>query len=274
VSEAPQTTVVVIDDAPEIGLCVEAVLSREGFRVRTALDGGGGLALARSEQPELVVLDLGLPDMDGLDVCRALRRISDAYVIILSSRRSEADRVAGLSAGADDYLVKPFSTAELVARVRAMLRRPRHLSADGPVRRLCDLEIDLEACEVRRAGQVVPLTRIEFALLEALLDNPRRVRGRTELLTRVWGPEWAEEHNLIDVHISKLRRKLGDDGRAPTYVLTVRGAGYRLCDPLSTGAHDGAPGGADGEVPKGTGPLGRAASETEERRAHTPETDT
>jgi DNA-binding response OmpR family regulator len=222
--------VAVIDDSAEARRVLEVVLDDAGFRVRTAADGIEGLALLDEEVPDLVVLDLLMPGMDGFEVCREIRSRSDAYVIMLTSKADEVDRVLGLTIGADDYLVKPFANAELVARIRAMLRRPRQLAEDGRVRRIADLEIDLDAHEVRRGAEVVPLTRIEFALLEALSEHPRRVRSSEHLLVRIWGREWAEAHHLIEVHISKLRRKLGDDSRNPTYVLTVRGAGYRMCD--------------------------------------------
>jgi DNA-binding response OmpR family regulator len=222
--------VVAIDDAPEVRRLLTRLLEREGFRVRTAEDGESGLRLVADEDPDVVILDLVMPGMDGFEVCRQLRARSDAYVIVLTSKSSEVDRVVGLTIGADDYVVKPFHGAELVARVRAMLRRPRRPSGGELVRRLQDLEIDLDAREARLRGTPVPLTRIEFAILEVLSENPRHVHSREELLARVWGPGWAGESHLVDVHISKLRRKLGDDSRHPTYVLTVRGSGYRMCD--------------------------------------------
>jgi DNA-binding response OmpR family regulator len=220
--------VVVIDDAPEVRLLLETVLQREGFRVSSAADGQSGLDLIEQEPPDLVVLDLVMPGMDGLEVCQRIRSSSDVYVILLTAKSSQVDRVVGLTVGADDYLVKPFSTAELVARLRAMLRRPRQSTDAAGIRRIADLELDLEAREVRKGGAPVHLTRIEFALLETLTENPRRVQSRQQLLARVWGPEWSRESHLIDVHISKLRRKLGESRDGPRYVLTVRGAGYRM----------------------------------------------
>jgi DNA-binding response OmpR family regulator len=223
--------VVVIDDALEVRLLLETALQREGFRVRSAADGQSGLDLIEEEPPDLVILDLVMPGMDGLEVCRRIRSASDVYVLLLTARSSELDRVVGLTVGADDYLVKPFSTAELVARLRAMLRRPRQQSADAAgTRRIAGLELDLEAREVRKGGAPVHLTRIEFDLLEALTEHPRRVQSRQQLLARVWGPEWVREGHLIDVHISKLRRKLGETSDGGRYVLTVRGAGYRMHD--------------------------------------------
>jgi DNA-binding response OmpR family regulator len=238
---ASRPLVVVIDDAPEVRLLLETVLKGEGFRVSAAADGQSGLDLIEQEPPDLVVLDLVMPGMDGLEVCQRIRSRSDVYVILLTARGSQLDRVVGLTVGADDYLVKPFSTAELVARLRAMLRRPRR-SADAVaagIRRIADLELDLEAREVRKGGAPVHLTRIEFALLEALTDNPRRVQSREQLLARIWGREWSGESHLIDVHISKLRRKLDQNGEGRRYVLTVRGAGYRMDDagPADRRAH-------------------------------------
>jgi DNA-binding response OmpR family regulator len=239
--------VAVIDDSAETRRVLEVVLGHAGFRVRTAQDGVEGLALLDDEHPDLFVLDLLMPGMDGFEVCREIRSRSDAYVIMLTSKTDEVDRVLGLTIGADDYLIKPSANAELVARIRAMLRRPRQLAAGGVVRRIADLEIDLDAHEVRQRGAVVPLTRIEFALLDALSEHPRRVQSAEQLLVRIWGAEWAEAHHLIEVHVSKLRRKLGDDSRDPTYVLTVRGAGYRMCDTPPVGGSPGSPP-ADGTV--------------------------
>jgi DNA-binding response OmpR family regulator len=232
-SEPRAPGIVVIDDAPEVRLLLDEVLGAEGFRVRTAEDWQRGLALVKEEEPDVVLLDLVLPGMDGFEICRQLRQRSAAYVIVLSSKGEQIDRVRGLSAGADDYLAKPFSTAELVARIRAMLRRPRTACSNGHRRRVRDLELDLDAREVRLAGEPVNLTPIEFALLDALMAAPRRVHSREELLTRVWGPDRSSSINLVDVHISKLRRKLGDDSRYPTYVRTVRSEGYRMCDDVS-----------------------------------------
>jgi DNA-binding response OmpR family regulator len=220
----------VVDDAPEFRELVGSVLRREGFRVDVASDGDAALALARSSEPDVVVLDIGLPGIDGVEVCRRLRTFSDAYVVMVTGRQEEIDLLIGLSVGADDYITKPFSPRELVARIRAMLRRPRG-GVDGgrtPVRRLGELEIDPAAREVRVRGAVVELTRIEFDLLEALSARPRVALSRAHLLERVWGPSWFGDDHVVDVHMSKLRQKLGDDPRAPRYLRTVRGVGYRL----------------------------------------------
>jgi DNA-binding response OmpR family regulator len=219
-----------VDDAPEFRELIASVLRREGFRVDTALDGDVALAIAQASEPDVVVLDIGLPGIDGVEVCRRLRTFSDAYVVMLTGRQDEVDKLIGLSVGADDYITKPFSPRELVARIRAMLRRPRAGSATArpPVRRIGGLELDSEAREVRVDGVVVELTRIEFDLLDALSERPRVALTRAQLLERVWGPTWFGDDHVVDVHMSKLRQKLGDDPRAPRYLRTVRGVGYRL----------------------------------------------
>jgi DNA-binding response OmpR family regulator len=223
--------VLVVEDAPEFRELVTTVLRRDGFAVESAADGPGALALAREFRPDVVVLDIGLPGMDGVEVCRRLRTFTDAYVVMLTGREDEVDKLIGLSVGADDYVTKPFSSRELVARLRAMLRRPRTGGAGGPagsLRRLGELEVDVAAREVRVGGRVVDLTRIEFDLLDALSEQPRVAFSRAQLLERVWGPTWFGDDHVVDVHVSKLRQKLGDDARAPRHVRTVRGIGYRL----------------------------------------------
>jgi DNA-binding response OmpR family regulator len=178
----------------------------------------------------VVVLDLMLPGIDGVEVCRQLRTFSDAYVIMLTARTDEVDTLIGLSVGADDYLTKPFSPRELVARVKAMLRRPRTAGpADAaPARRIGALTIDPQAREVHLTGQLVELTRTEFDILDALSAHPRTVFTRARLVESVWGNGWIGDDHLVDVHIGHLRRKLGDDPTDPRYILTVRGVGYRM----------------------------------------------
>jgi DNA-binding response OmpR family regulator len=219
----------VVDDAPEFRELVAGVLEKEGFVVECAADGAAALDSARSFRPDVIVLDLGLPAIDGVEVCRRLRTFTDAYVVMVTGREDEVDKLIGLSVGADDYVTKPFSPRELVARIRAMLRRPRYSPAAGAdPRRFGGLEIDPAAREVRVEGGVVELTRIEFDLLHALSERPRVALTRTQLLERVWGPDWFGDDHVVDVHVSKLRQKLGEDPHAPRYVRTVRGVGYRL----------------------------------------------
>ncbi|HEY8585063.1 MAG TPA: response regulator transcription factor [Capillimicrobium sp.] len=230
----PVARVLVVDDAEEIRAILDSTLRREGFAVRTAASGSEGLAAVREFAPDLVVLDLTLPDLDGVEVCRRLRAISDAYVVMLSARSEEVDKLAGLSVGADDYVTKPFSPREVVARLRAMLRRPRAgAAASGPagdrvVHRVGALEVDELAHEARVEGREVALTRIEFAILATLAGAPNVAFSRDQLMERVWGPGWFGDPHVVDVHVSKLRRKLEPEPAAPRYVRTVRGVGYRL----------------------------------------------
>jgi DNA-binding response OmpR family regulator len=220
--------VLVVEDSAVFQAIIREALEREGFSVVLAHDGHEGLQLARELEPPVVVLDLNLPGLDGLEVCRRLRQFSDAYVVMLTGRDDEVDKLVGLSAGADDYVVKPFSGRELVARVRAMLRRPRSGGPSNALRRIGDLEIDTLARDVRAGGRAVELTRIEFDLLDALSGQPRVVFTRDQLLERVWGPTWFGDDHVVDVHLSKLRQKLGDDAQSPRYIRTVRGVGYRF----------------------------------------------
>jgi two-component system alkaline phosphatase synthesis response regulator PhoP len=225
------TTILVVDDEPNLVDLVRGYLDREGYRVVTAPDGERGLALARSGRPELVVLDLMLPGLDGIEVCRQLRQFSDAYVLMLTARAEEIDKIVGLAVGADDYLTKPFSPRELVARIKAMLRRPRSLGrvADDipPVQRFGDLVVDEGRHEVTRRGEVMALTAREFHLLTVLAAHPGRVFTRAQLLERVWGDDYYDDH-VVDVHVANLRKKLEDDPATPRYVETVRGVGYRF----------------------------------------------
>jgi two-component system, OmpR family, alkaline phosphatase synthesis response regulator PhoP len=223
-------TVLVVDDEAALVDLVRGYLERDGFRVLTAADGTAVLRLEQTERPDLVVLDLMLPGMDGVEVCRRLRAFSDAYVLMLTARAEEVDKIVGLSVGADDYVTKPFSPRELVARVRAMLRRPRSgaLADDAPPpRTFGGLAIDEARHAVSRAGQPIGLTAREFALLAALAAHPGRVFTRDQLLERVWGDAYYDDH-VVDVHVGNLRRKLEPDPARPRYVETVRGVGYRF----------------------------------------------
>jgi two-component system, OmpR family, alkaline phosphatase synthesis response regulator PhoP len=226
-------TTLVVEDEQRLRELVRGYLEREGFIVLTAADGITALDLARQHAPDLVVLDLMLPGLDGLEVCRRLRTFSDAYVIMVTAKAEEIDRIVGLEVGADDYLTKPFSPRELIARVRAMLRRPRRGGAATaldilPPQLFGELMIDHERHEVTIAGTVAPLTSLEFALLTTLAAHPGRVFTRDQLLERVWGADYFGDDHVVDVHIANLRKKLGDDPAVPRYIETVRGAGYRF----------------------------------------------
>jgi DNA-binding response OmpR family regulator len=221
-------TVLVVDDEVALAGVVAGYLEREGFSVVQAHDGPTGVALARSTMPELIVLDVMLPGFDGVEVCRQVRQFTDAYIIMLTARDEEVDKVVGLSVGADDYLVKPFSPRELIARVRAMLRRPRVVPANPSVTTLGDLVVDDESRTVTVAGSRVELTRTEFDLLATMSARPRLAFSRRQLIDAVWGADWFGDEHLVDVHVGHLRRKLGDDASEPRYVRTVRGVGYGM----------------------------------------------
>ena len=214
---------VVDDEAPLVDL-VRSYLEREGFQVEAAYDGERAVELARRFDPDVIVLDLMLPGMDGLEACRRIRSFSDAYVVMLTARTEEVDKIVGLSTGADDYVTKPFSPRELVARVRAMLRRPR-VPAGAGVLQFGDVQIDLAAREVTVAGEPVALTRLEFDLLATLATEPRVVFSRRRLIDHVWGDDWFGDEHVVDVHIANLRRKLGGHG---DLVTTIRGVGFRI----------------------------------------------
>ena len=225
--------VLVVEDEAPIRRVVVGYLQREGFEVSEAADGLTAVELAREVGPDVIVLDLGLPGIDGVEVCRQVRTFSDAYIIMLTARAEEIDKLIGLSVGADDYLTKPFSPRELVARVRAMLRRPRAETApiEEQVRRFGDLTVDPQAREVTLGGRIVELTRTEFDILEVLSSEPRRVFSRRALVADVWGTDWFGDDHLVDVHIAHIRAKFADDGAAPRYIATVRGVGYRMGPP-------------------------------------------
>jgi DNA-binding response OmpR family regulator len=230
-SQPTARRVLVVDDEQSLAKLVAAYLERDGYLVECAFDGSAALEAARRSAPDVVILDLMLPEIDGIEVCRRLRTFSDCYVIMLTARADEVDKLVGLGVGADDYVTKPFSPRELVARVRAMLRRPRR-GEDGPtgVRRFGPLEIDVAGREVRMGGRPVELTRTEFDVLAALSARPKIAFTRGQLIAAVWGDTWVGDEHLVDVHIGHLRRKLGDDAAAPRFVRTVRGVGYRMGD--------------------------------------------
>jgi DNA-binding response OmpR family regulator len=224
-------TILVVDDEPRIATLVRDYLEHAGFAVLVAGDGRNALALARSRRPDLVVLDLGLPGLDGLDVARTLRRDSDVPILMLTARTDEADRIAGLELGADDYVSKPFSPREVVARVRAILRRTEIATtlADAPIRVL-DVELDPARLRASVAGRPVDLTPTEFALVATLARQPGRVFTRSQLLDAIHGVAFEAYERAIDGHVKNLRRKLEPDPAHPRYLLTVHGAGYRFAD--------------------------------------------
>jgi two-component system alkaline phosphatase synthesis response regulator PhoP len=223
-------TILVVDDEPKIVKLARDYLEQGGFRVVTAADGTTALAVARHERPDLIVLDLNLPGTDGLDVCRALRRESDVPIIMLTARVEETDRLIGLELGADDYITKPFSPRELVARVRAVLRRVRGGVHQPGLIRAGDLEIDLNGHRVTRAGEAIQLTRTEFNLLAILAQHPGQTFNRAQLLDRLHGVAHEGFDRSIDAHVKNLRRKLEVDPLEPRYVLTVYGVGYKFTD--------------------------------------------
>ncbi len=226
---------VIVDDDADIRALIAELLRQSGFEITEAATGAEGIAAVREVQPDVVTLDLNLPDLDGIEVCRRLREITDAYVVMLTARPDEIDRLMGLEIGADDYLTKPFSPRELRARIAAMLRRPRaaggsvaELAAPAAALRHGGLEIDVAGRLAVLDGLELELTRTEFDLLATLLSGPRRVWPRETLLRTVWGTEWVSDGHLVEVHMANLRRKLGDDPRSGRYIRTVRGVGYRL----------------------------------------------
>lgn len=228
------TRVLVVEDEQTLAKVVASYLERDGHEVVCAFDGPTAVEEARRRPPDVVVLDLGLPGLDGVEVCRQLRLFSNCYVIMVTARSDEVDKLVGLGVGADDYVTKPVSPRELVARVRAMLRRPRTGTAAAPVdeppRVFGPLRIDVAARDVHVDDRSVELTRTEFDLLAALSARPRMAFSRQQLIDAVWGEGWVGDEHLVDVHVGHLRRKLGDDPAAPRFVRTVRGVGYRMGD--------------------------------------------
>lgn len=222
--------ILVVDDEPKIVRQVREYLEQGGFRVLEAGDGRSALAAARASRPDLVVLDLNLPQLDGLDVTRALRRDSDVPILMLTARADETDRLIGLELGADDYLTKPFSPRELVARVRVILRRVQGGARPNGLVRVAELEIDLSGHTVHRAGTPVALSRTEFSLLALLAQHPGQTFSRAQIVERLYDVAWEGDDRSIDAHIKNLRRKLEPDPVHPRYVLTVFGVGYKFGD--------------------------------------------
>jgi DNA-binding response OmpR family regulator len=223
--------ILLVEDEPAITAPLAEALERDGYEARVVGSASDALAAAAGEPPDLVLLDIGLPDGSGLDVCRELRRTSEVPVIMLTARGSEADRVAGLEMGADDYVVKPFSAREVIARVRAVLRRAQPTRGDGQAIEIGELRLDPGAHVATLAGEELELSRKEFALLAALMEQAGSVITRQALIEDVWDMNWFGSTKTLDVHMSALRRKLGDDPSDPRYIHTVRGVGFRFAGP-------------------------------------------
>jgi DNA-binding response OmpR family regulator len=223
--------VLIVDDEVTLLNTVHAYLEQEGYAVQTATDGRSALLTFRDFQPDLVVLDIMLPEIDGLEVLRQLRQRSDVYVIMLTAKADEADKIIGLGLGADDYLTKPFSPRELVARIKAALRR---LGGGSAKKELVSarLRLDEEARLAWKDGQPLDLTPIEFDLLQTLMDHHGRALSREQLIEQVWGYDYYGDERVVDVHIGRLRKKVEDDPAQPTFIATVWGAGYRFEDEM------------------------------------------
>jgi len=239
--------VLVVDDEPQICAILRAYLSAEGFQVQEAATGAQALHLLATEPPDLVLLDIGLPDLDGLEVLRTLRKTSDTYVVLVTARAEEVDKLIGLGVGADDYVTKPFSPREVVARVKAVLRRTRPLGpaatdpGDTDVLHFDSVSVDTGRREVRVGGIPAILTALEFDLLVALAESPGRVFSRAQLLEKVWGYDFFGDERVVDVHIRGMRKALGDDATAPRLIGTVRSVGYKfLLDPIDRLTTEGA----------------------------------
>ena len=239
--------VLVVDDEPQIRAILRAYLSAEGFQVQGAATGAQALHLLATEPPDLVLLDIGLPDLDGLEVLRTLRKTSDTYVVLVTARAEEVDKLIGLGVGADDYVTKPFSPREVVARVKAVLRRTRPLGpaatdpGDTDVLHFDSVSVDTGRREVRVGGIPAVLTALEFDLLVALAESPGRVFSRAQLLEKVWGYDFFGDERVVDVHIRGMRKALGDDATAPRLIGTVRSVGYKfLLDPIDRLTTEGA----------------------------------
>jgi two-component system alkaline phosphatase synthesis response regulator PhoP len=229
----PKAKILVVDDEQNILDLVTAYLEQENYEVYTALDGPGALKAARAFKPDLIVLDIMLPGMDGLEVLSHLRRESNVYIIMLTARSEETDKVIGLSVGADDYLTKPFSPRELAARIKAALRRygrPGDGIGDRTVLNFRTLRIDVDARQVWKEDRPVELTTIQFDLLQALAEHHGRVLSREQLLERVWGHDFFGEERVVDVHLGQIRKRIERDPSNPELIATVRGAGYRFED--------------------------------------------
>ena len=237
---SPPGRVLVVDDETDLAQLVQGYLRKAGFEVALRHTGPDAVEAVRELAPEVLVLDLGLPGLDGVEVCRRIRTFSSCYILMLTARDDEVDKLVGLSVGADDYMTKPFSPRELVARVQAMMRRVHHPAVGHPApaspatapsssaRVIGNLMVDETARQATLGGTPVPLTRIEFDLLAALAAYPQVVLSRRQLVGMVWDEHWSGDDHLVDVHIGRIRKKLDDDAGNPRFIHTVRGIGYRM----------------------------------------------
>jgi two-component system, OmpR family, KDP operon response regulator KdpE len=224
---ATLSAILLVEDDPALRRALRTSLRSRDFEVLEAATGESAITLAADRRPDVVILDLGLPDLDGLDVLRQLRAFSDVPVIVLTARDEQSEKVRSLDAGADDYVTKPFDPEELLARIRAALRRVPTATAKPIVLHIGDLEIDLVRRQVTRSGMPVHLTRTELTLLEQLARNPGKLLTQEDLLREVWGPGYGTESNYLRVYVGQLRKKLGDDATHPSLILTEPGIGYR-----------------------------------------------
>ncbi|WP_424348096.1 response regulator [Kocuria sp. CH-021] len=228
--------ILVVDDEIDLAQLIEGYLRKAGLEVAVRHDGLGAVTAVGDFDPDVLVLDLGLPGIDGIEVCRQVRTFSDCHVLMLTARDDEVDKIVGLSMGADDYVTKPFSPRELVARVQAMLRRARARSVEsagtsqhgGQALVIGNLVVDESSRQVHLGGEPVSLTRIEFDLLLCLAANPQLVLSRRQLVEMVWDTHWTGDEHLVDVHIGRIRKKLGDEAASPRFIHTLRGIGYRI----------------------------------------------
>ena len=226
--------VLVVEDEIELAAVVISYFEREGYLVDSAVDGPGAVEKARVGLPDLVILDLMLPGFDGIEVCRQIRTFSNAYILMLTAREEEIDKIVGFAVGADDYVVKPVSPRELIARAKAILRRPRtqeigsKVESDDDLLRFAEIELDSNSRTVTVGDKVVELTKTEFDLLEVMMESPKSVFSRRTLLESVWGGEWYGEIHVVDVHVGHLRKKLADAGGSDGLIRTIRGIGYGM----------------------------------------------
>lgn len=226
--------VLVVEDEIELAAVVISYFEREGYLVDSAVDGPGAVEKARVGLPDLIILDLMLPGFDGIEVCRQIRTFSNAYILMLTAREEEIDKIVGFAVGADDYVVKPVSPRELIARAKAILRRPRtqeigsKVESNDDLLRFAEIELDSNSRTVTVGDKVVELTKTEFDLLEIMMESPKTVFSRRTLLESVWGGEWYGEIHVVDVHVGHLRKKLADAGGSDGLIRTIRGIGYGM----------------------------------------------